>query len=43
MFKLELDINQIRIIHEALDIADTWHKSNRRFAALKAQFETLMK
>lgn len=43
MFKLELDINQIRIIHEALEIADTWHKPSRRFAPLKAQFETLMK
>lgn len=43
MFKLELDINQVRIIHEALEIADTWHKQSGRFAPLRAMFDAITK
>lgn len=40
--KLELTADQIRIVHDALDIADAWHKHSKRFFPLKIYFHSLL-
>lgn len=42
MIKLELKKDDVQIVHEALEIADSWHIHTKRFLAMKKYYKEIM-
>lgn len=40
---LDLTLNDMKLIYEALDIADAWYKASGKFAAMKKYFDSIIK